>query len=255
MDLREVERDEDLTPKQQLVKLANDGHLTKLQLRAGARRLDELIEKGSKAPLKTVLKELQTGKVTVGARDKESEDELPRLTDAPKTASSKQKLLFLRNEGSLSPNETRIAARALDQGKNIESALIEAGAERLLETVPVEEDTPATNLSMKGIVDQNLDDLEKSVEKLDNKVVALELLRLEAAGKDRDGGKETLSAKAQELGASEEEVQAAIDAGHSEKELSGDDSQEDGDPKSEEDGDPEDEEDEGEDSEEETEED
>lgn len=286
MDLRKIELDRSLTPKQTLVDLKNRGHLTRLQLRAGARRLDLLTEAGKKDPLKIVLAELQTGKVKVQVKDPEAKENLPRLADVPEGLSTKQKLLHLREAGSLSPQETMVAARAVDQGRKIEQALIAAGAERLLEHVPPpededgqegqeaegteaegqeaeeaqeegeappaaadasEEDTPegapvseqdpeprddqeregadappggdeeagsspgGTRPKTLGeLIKLNLDELEPAVARINNKGTLLELVRMETRGKNRVGGIELLVARAEDVGATDDEIQEAL---------------------------------------------
>jgi hypothetical protein len=139
MKVVDVPRREGVTDKQHMIDLQRKGFLTPLQLTHGARLYDELRAKGAKKPLQGTLIALQEGKVKMKVVDKRQIGNLPKLKDMPAGASPKQKLLELRRAGSLSPVETREAAAAIDQGKTIEHALVAAGAERLLETLPAKE--------------------------------------------------------------------------------------------------------------------
>lgn len=281
MDLTELERPDEVTPKQFLLDLRREGKITTLQLRSAARRLDRLSEMDDvDDPVAVVLEELQTGKVKVAADDPESEDQLPKLADMGDDLSSKQKLLELREGGSLSPAETRVAARALDKGVKIEQALIQAGAERLLETAPAPEkeltqeepgepgdpsiveengdpaeddqedpedsgdpqddqedsgdsgedpddsgdedagstgegeddEQPKKPRTLGDFVKLNLDELRPAVEKINSKDAILELIRLEVQGKNREGGKEALVERAEELGVSDDLILEALEA-------------------------------------------
>lgn len=139
MKLVDAPRRQGVTDKQHMIDLQRQGFLTPLQLTHGARLYDELRAKGAKTPLKGTLIALQEGKVKMKVVDKRQMANLPKLKDMPAGASPKQKLLELRRAGSLSPVETREAAAAIDQGKDIAHALVAAGAERLLETLPKKE--------------------------------------------------------------------------------------------------------------------
>lgn len=187
MNLTELERPENATPKQFLVDLQDEGRITSLQLRSAAKRLDALVESGEvDDPLGVVLEELETGEVKVDVDDPEADDDLPRLPDIGDEHSSKQKLLILREAGSLSPEETRIAARALDRGQTIEQALAEADAERLLETAPAA--TPDVDFS-----ELTIDELEEVLgdhPDLINEAVAHELVARE---EPRVGALETIA--------------------------------------------------------------
>ena len=138
--MKDHTRPEGLTPKQYLVWLNQNGLLTKLQLGAGGRMLDQLIAegKGREKAVKSVLRALDKGKVKLGVtKDPQAQKNLPMLKDMPEHASPKQKLLELRLAGSISHVECRAAAEALDKGVTIEQALVIAGCERVLDTVPV----------------------------------------------------------------------------------------------------------------------
>ena len=230
--LTDVDRPGGMSDKQFLRHLRDKGHITNRQLKAASAHLNKIRGDGRyKHKMNKVLSDMDAGKVRIGGKVAASpEASAVMLKDVNPGASSKQKILELRKAGSLSPRQSREAAGHLRDGLTVEQAIEKVGATHLLETLPprVDDDTeeeeveaqdepkggeksPAT---LGSILDGNLEELRGVVGEMENPKVLLDLLSLEVKGKDREGAKEAISDRASVMGATDEEIEQALDPGN-----------------------------------------
>jgi len=127
-----------MSEKEALLAARREGLLTPLQTTTVARAMD----KGQS--LTEALNDLEAGELPIGAHDKRAKKNLLRLADVRESGDShgpKQELLILRDAGSITPVQTRKAARMVTQGLSVEQALAAVDASHLLETVPAPAET------------------------------------------------------------------------------------------------------------------
>lgn len=119
--------------KQFLVALYREGKIGSAALRAMAVRLDELKAEGREDALRATVREYEAGKLTV-SKEAAKRDRGPALADAPKGIGAKQTILWLHQQGSISKEQMRAAARVLNEQAakklpfDVAAALFDAGA-------------------------------------------------------------------------------------------------------------------------------
>jgi hypothetical protein len=204
MKLTDVARPENLSDKQFLVHLQKAGRLTRIQLRAAAKALPEM-------GLKKVLKAVEEGTLelpNMNEPDPELRKNLPKLADAPAGLGGKQSLLWLRDKGSLSPAQVRAAARLVDEGKAVDVALLEAGAEGVLDRVPASliPETP------EGLVALTVRELNEVIPLIEDPAFVLTSFQLEVNGKDRSTVAALLGGRYLALGGDESNLDVILAA-------------------------------------------
>lgn len=123
--------------KQFLVALHREGKIGSAALRAMAVRLDELKAEGREDALRATVREYEAGKLTV-SKEAAKRDRGPALADAPKGIGAKQTILWLYQQGSISKEQMRAAARVLNEQAaanlpfDVAAALFDAGAHAVL---------------------------------------------------------------------------------------------------------------------------
>lgn len=166
------------TDKQCLILLRQRGTLSEIQLRALARRYDEIVhEGGQKGALKKVLAEFDRGEVEI---DQEASQRAkpPTLSDAPEGETKKTILLWLHDRGTLTMDQVRAAAALLteDADRPLAGVLFEIGATAALpedfeeEEAPDREFTPEELAAAAGLLAHNVPtvrDLLQQVDSLD----------------------------------------------------------------------------------------
>lgn len=149
-DRRRAQHFNNLNPKQVLVELNRHGDLTTLQMRAAARVYDRRLADGADPEelLAKILDELATGRLELGAQDREAKATKLKLSELRKNRpglSAKQQLLELREAGALSPKQTKAAATLMAKGHSVEQALVEVEAQHLLDELPAPPDDEDTD--------------------------------------------------------------------------------------------------------------
>lgn len=123
-------RPEGETDKQCLILLRQRGTLSEIQLRALARRYDEIVAKdGPEGALEKVFAEFDRGDVEIDqAAAKRAKP--PTLSDAPAGENAKTRLLWLHERGTITMDQVRAAAAKLteDAERPLEGVLFEIGA-------------------------------------------------------------------------------------------------------------------------------
>jgi hypothetical protein len=210
--LTEQLRPDNLSDKQFLVELHAQGELTTIQMRAAARALDR------GAPLDGVLEAIEAGELELerAAPDQRPGKAPPTLKDVPAGTGPKQTLLWLRDNGALSPAQVRSAAARLNQGYTVEQALAKADAAHVLDKAPAPEEEkrdgqPPAPLTLGELVEKNIDDLKAHLARMEDKGMVLALLTEEVNAKNRQTAVLAIGKRAKELGAETDEVVAAIE--------------------------------------------
>lgn len=245
------------TAKERLNILVESDFLTPLQRRRLAGRMDSLVKTEGTAPddaFDIALEEFETGELKVEAKDPKAKQNLltlAQLRENRPDLGQKQELLELREAGSITPDQTKRAARYVTQGQTIEQALFHVDADHLLNTVPAgvedeepeeeaeeeaeeeveegdeDEDEPQSEPAPRsseevqddggpktigGVLDEPIRDiLHDHLPKIRHKPAALELIVKEVHGKTRKTLIPELVNHALSLGATESEIQEALD--------------------------------------------